>query len=655
MIRPTVILFLFLLSSPLGFSQVVDSLTSALQEVKSNRARLYTLINLAKAESETDAQRAMKHVGEALELAYTESDATAEGYCASIIGSINYEAKRYNVAMEYYGKAVRLLEKQGEGGSQWTYTSYKYLARSYDALEDYDEALKHYHLFLALAEARGNELDVTETQEAIGRVYFNQENYAEAEVWYQKAQGFYIANGFNAPLIDVNDALGDIQLAQNMDTAAENYYVQSQNLAEEIGDRGRAGKSISKLGDVYGNRKEPDRQIEYEQQALTYNTEWGNEAAANTNYLNIGKIYLENDNTTEAIPWLHNSINMSEELGLLETKEEALKILGDAYQKVGDFDKAQESYDQLAVLRDSARKRELNENLVAAELTADLARSEERIALLEQQRIQQVQLFEKETEAREANLQRQQIISYSLAGGLVVLSFSAFFVYRSSRQKRRANQLLALQSLRSQMNPHFIFNSLNSVNSFIARNDERSANKYLSEFSRLMRAVMENSKHDFVPLTSELDILRLYLGLEHVRFEDKFDYTFNVDANMDSDAIEIPPMLIQPYIENAIWHGLRYRPEKGALTVNFKTGKDHLLVIIEDNGIGREKSQEIKTKNQRSNQSTGMRNIRQRLEIINEIHGTKLNVNIADSKPGEEYVGTRVEIAVPHQTTAADI
>jgi len=131
--------------------------------------------------------------------------------------------------------------------------------------------------------------------------------------------------------------------------------------------------------------------------------------------------------------------------------------------------------------------------------------------------------------------------------------------------------------LRSQMNPHFIFNALNSVNSFISKNDERSANKYLSDFSKLMRMVMENSQQDFVSLNAEINILELYLGLEHFRFSEKFDFTFDVDSEIDKDAFEIPPMLIQPYIENAVWHGLRYKEQKGKLSI--------AIQLIENNTI----------------------------------------------------------------------
>jgi LytS/YehU family sensor histidine kinase len=185
--------------------------------------------------------------------------------------------------------------------------------------------------------------------------------------------------------------------------------------------------------------------------------------------------------------------------------------------------------------------------------------------------------------------------------------------------------------MRSQMNPHFIFNALNSVNSFIAVNDERNANRYLTEFSALMRSVLENSDEDFIPLTKEIELLELYVKLEHNRFKEKFDYTISVDKNISLDQFSIPPMLLQPYIENAIWHGLRYRKEKGNLEISIKKrDEETVLVIIKDNGIGRKKSQELKTKNQLKQKSKGMSTIKNRVAILNDMYKERISVNVAD-------------------------
>ena len=228
-------------------------------------------------------------------------------------------------------------------------------------------------------------------------------------------------------------------------------------------------------------------------------------------------------------------------------------------------------------------------------------------------------------------MERQKWLIYSLIFGMLLLGLTTYFFYRSNRQQKLANNLLALKSLRSQMNPHFIFNALNSVNNYIAKSDERSANRYLSDFSTLMRAVLENSEEDFIPLSKELELLELYTKLEHSRFSDKFDYEINIEEQIDIAAFEIPPMLLQPYIENAIWHGLRYKDEKGFLKIDLKKKDENTIeIIITDNGIGRQKSAALKTSNQKKQKSKGMGNIKKRIDILNDMYKDKVDVFISN-------------------------
>lgn len=226
---------------------------------------------------------------------------------------------------------------------------------------------------------------------------------------------------------------------------------------------------------------------------------------------------------------------------------------------------------------------------------------------------------------------------------MLLLGLTIFAMYRSNRQKKLANNLLALKSLRTQMNPHFIFNALNSVNQFIAQNDERAANRYLTDFSTLMRHVLNNSESDFIPLEKEIELIKLYTQLEHSRFTDKFDYQINIDPNLNEEKFQIPPMLIQPYVENAVWHGLRYKETKGNLNIDFVQIDDKTVKIsIIDDGIGRKKSKELKTQNQKKQESKGMNNIKKRIEILNEMYADKVQVIINDLNT--EGSGTRVEV-----------
>lgn len=255
----------------------------------------------------------------------------------------------------------------------------------------------------------------------------------------------------------------------------------------------------------------------------------------------------------------------------------------------------------------------------------------------------------KEDQLKEDALKSNKIAIWLLLGLLVVGLGAVVYILRVSKQRSIANQKLALRSLRSQMNPHFIFNALNSVNSFISENDQRSANKFLTSFSRLMRLVMENSEHDFIPLQKELEILEIYLQLEHFRFKDQFTYQVNLDESIDEDEFHIPPMLIQPYIENAVWHGLRYMEDSGFLKLGLELKNQNLIVTIMDNGIGRAKSEELKTVNQKKNKSTALRNIKERTVIIKELHGLKIDVKIDNLN--EDGTGTIVQLIVPQKKT----
>jgi two-component system, sensor histidine kinase YesM len=249
-------------------------------------------------------------------------------------------------------------------------------------------------------------------------------------------------------------------------------------------------------------------------------------------------------------------------------------------------------------------------------------------------------------EARIAELQQQQTLkdellhrrnrsNYILIGSVLLLLTLLGILVKGWLSIRRRNKLIALQSLRREMNPHFIFNSLNSVNQFIATSNEREANKYLTSYSHLMRSIMENSNKDYIPLSTEIDLLRKYLELEKMRFPDKFNWSIEIDPAINPEAEQIPNMLLQPGLENAIWHGLRYKQAQGLLTLRFRKEGTLLLAVIDDNGIGLEESQRLKTSNQKQYESLGLKNIRERIRLLNNLYKSTIRFDVA-AKTGSE-------------------
>ncbi len=211
---------------------------------------------------------------------------------------------------------------------------------------------------------------------------------------------------------------------------------------------------------------------------------------------------------------------------------------------------------------------------------------------------------------------------------------------------------LKMQALTAQMNPHFIFNSLNSIDYYIIKNDTKKASNYLNRFSRLMRLILKNSRSNYISLKDDVDALKLYLEIEALRFNHQFEYEININDQIDTDYIKIPPMLIQPYVENSIWHGLLHKRVQGKIVIEFDLDDQNGLIkcTIRDNGIGRKKSMEAKAKKglDKQRKSFGMNITKDKIEAINFLHDINTEVKITDLYDQQnEGIGTQVELSIP--------
>jgi LytS/YehU family sensor histidine kinase len=207
---------------------------------------------------------------------------------------------------------------------------------------------------------------------------------------------------------------------------------------------------------------------------------------------------------------------------------------------------------------------------------------------------------------------------------------------------------LEQEASRLQMNPHFIFNALNSIQGFISTNDAFQAKRYLAKFARLMRLILENAREKFIPLRNEIEMLENYLDLERLSKNDKFEYKITVDSAIDPEMIEIPPMMIQPFVENAIIHGIKNKENQGNITIDFTIQGSTLICEVTDNGIGRKKAAEIKAKTNTNHKSTGMLVTQKRLEQLQDLAGMPAGFEITDLKDQQNNpAGTRVIISIP--------
>jgi tetratricopeptide (TPR) repeat protein len=601
---------------------------------KSDPKLFNVLIDSAKTYLKNDAKKSIQFVADALAIS-NSTQQNAEVY--ETLGNIYFEWKQYDLAVSNYRISI---QNQASNNVKLK------LAKAFELNKNYQECIDVYN---SLIKEDLTNWQLTTLYEGLGDVYVKIKDFNTAIDFYK--QGLKVAQkhlimpkitDLNSKIAQAYDASGALQEAQG-------YFQNSLSLASKENKK-RAVEEKVKVADFQNKNRDYNEEITLRKQALEEikdiktDSVFDNESAITTQKQNykIGNAYALQKDFGKAIPYLEKSIKEANDKEDLVVQKDATRKLSEVYRDAGDYDKAiaaTKTYERLVDELYIKKEQEISQ---AARFSSDLASKQNRITSLESDRALSESKYQLTTERNK----RQRLIIYSLIGGVLLLLIAGYFMFKNIKQQKLNNNLLALKSLRSQMNPHFIFNALNSVNSFIATNDERTANKYLSDFSLLMRAVLENSEEDFIPLEKEIELLQLYTKLEHFRFKDKFDYKIVVDDNVKIDEFQIPPMLLQPYIENAVWHGLRYKKTKGRLNISIsQTKKDELQIVIADDGIGREKSKALKTQHQQKQNSKGMSNIKKRVAILNEMYKDKVDVQVGNFQDKED-TGTKVVVTL---------
>jgi tetratricopeptide (TPR) repeat protein len=589
---------------------------------------------------DSNSKEALNKVEEALGISIASGDVRNEGKSYVLLGQINESIQEWKLALDNYQTAYDKLKDKYATEVEFRKAIFG-LADMNLKLSNLDQALKYYEEVNSMR--RLNRDEKIRAQIGISEVHLQQGQFQKAiSVLDSKSASGKIADPKNDAAIQnqkakvygnmnqLDDARLAIQSSQNSLRAAPSSAAQPKqedDLAE--------AKEV--VADALHEQQRYDEEIAVRNEAIQYNLESKNLPEVTRDKVGLSKALAAKGETSEAIRELEEAALMADTTNNPKDQAKAFLSLADIYEKNGRQGQALNAY------RKYSQAVTKSESLTETRLTekADLIRKQRDIEEL----TKDLSIGQREETIAQQTVTRQQLIIYGLIAIILIIAVTSYFIYRNAQASKVANQMLALKSLRSQMNPHFIFNALNSVNQFIAQQDERTANKFLSEFSRLMRLVLENSQEDFISLTKEQEIIALYLKLEHYRFRDKFEYSITTDESINSEAVEIPPMLIQPYIENAVWHGLRYKESKGHLSLKMKKLGSGIEVEITDDGIGRKRSAELKTENQKKHQSTGLKNIEERLQIISKVYKVNYHVKISDLN-GDGH-GTRVVIHLP--------
>ncbi len=564
-------------------------------------------------------------------------------------------------------KAKEVEQTLSKSNPESTADKYVELANELDKKGDYAKAEDYLKRALPIYQKQKNKDKIASTTRSIAQIQEKQNKVKEAIKNYQSASEEAVDMGYSrvnsndasrlqntspkaqAELLDSNikilekegkmdDAATVYKQKAEIDLKTENKGMAIENYEKAIAVSKDKPEEVLKLkseiSKVYASENNLDKAIEVTKNTITEAEKIGSVSQQIEQQQALATLYFKNENQSDAIVLLEETYQLALKNGRTFDAKKAMLALSDYYRAKGNQAKAIELYDKF--LNDFDRMIQADSSLVDSKI---FQVTEEKIRQLEKERALKDELITKKNK-----------FNYVLIGSVILMLILLGLIAKALFSIKTKNKRIALQSLRREMNPHFIFNSLNSVNQFIAQNNELEANKYLTSYSNLMRNMMETSNKDFISLANELEQIKKYLDLEHLRFQDKFEYEIEVDEKLDTDTVLVPNMLIQPHLENAIWHGLRYRETIGKLKVSFAEENQLIKVSIEDDGIGVEKSKELKTQNQKVHESRGLNNVEERISLLNDLYHQQISYSISSGMDGN---GTLVTLYFSKTTKVA--
>lgn len=628
--------------------KITDSLEHKLAETSNNieKARLYN--EISNQYKYSDPNKMIEFGNHALKISKENQLKTHIGNAYLNIGTAHIILGDYQKAMDNFVWAKSIFEELNKS-SQNEVEIQKGISKTYGSMgivfseqSNYSKALQYY-----LDAAKGYEKLKDRTQASkiynnIGVVYRAQNEADKALEYFNKALQIQQENN------DPNKGITQTNIANiyfkkdNLDEAFQ-YYTSAKSSIDENPNPRALGEWYNNLGAYYNARNYPEMAIENWQKAVaTFKGIQDKFGLADT-YLHLAEFHNTQNNKAEALNAANEALSLAVETNVPEQMVVAEKLLSDIYSKNGNTDQALFHFKKYSTAKDSLNAKNDVRKAVEATMNYEFEKKE----LLQKEENQKRELLLRE-EAKNNNLKL-------LFGALIALLLFGigFLIYNRSQLKKTLTLQKELaeyeqKALHLQMNPHFVFNCLGSISSFIVQNGTDSAIKYLSKFSKLMRLTLEYSKESLIPIDKEIESLQNYLELEQLRFNDKFSFSITKDPNIEDD-VALPPLLIQPFIENAIIHGVIPKKENGNISIAFSVTNSSLHCTIVDDGVGINQSQKNKENLVLAHKSMALGIIKKRLEMISEATTKEASIAIEEMENGNQITGTKIKLKLPLQ------
>jgi len=665
----------------------------------SDTARIGLLTRASLACTSINPAKGLKYADSAIELAKALKQDRLLGN-AYLAKARNYEfVPELKKAISIYSLALKAYEKKGTKTD--IATCYLKLGYDYYATGDYLPSNTYALKALNLAEQTGNKRLCVQCMSTLGISYTFHGDYPKAIDCYLKQLKLVDALHDTAYKAKVLGNIGVVYYYLKKYPEALDYYTRCLHTLEQLHDNIWIAAALNNIGAVYMDMGDYPRVIDYNQRALTINYETkSSKGQANDladmcvaythmsryrdaftclnramamfekigakNNMSIGagqmaSLYMDAPDTVllkqgiaparrlaEARKWQERAVQLAKQTQNLNNEADQWKNMSQVLERQRDYKGALNSYRNYTTLKDSIFNDKKRQEITRLNIQYDYDKKE---ADLNAKHAQE------QTRAA-AEISRQKVIkNASIIVGLVLIAFGGItFIFYERR--KHAKELLKeaevkarvaeteLRALRSQLNPHFIFNSLNSIGDYIARHDKVTADMYLVKFAKLMRKILENSERQLISLADDLETLELYMQLEALRLGNKLEYQIDIEDGIDPGNALVPPMLLQPFVENSIWHGISPKNGGGKITVKARRQGDMIEYIVEDDGIGREQASKLKLALKRpARKSFGIRVIESRINLITGSGQHKAGVELTDLPEG-----TRVSIKIPFES-----
>lgn len=564
-----------------------------------------------------------------------EDKISLQGYALNALGVIYRDISQYEKAIAYHEKTEGLAIAYNRIELQ--IISLNMLGVVYRRMDVVKPALDYHSKALELANSIKNKskrvkLSIAVSQNSMGNIYLALKQYDLAIEQFKKSLSIEIEEDNNLGLAINYHNIGYAEEAKGNNEEALINYQKSLDYNNKIDSELGRVICYNSIGNIYLNQRKYKEAEELIDEALEKALGIGDQFYIASSYNNLGRLKMEKGFLKVAENNLMLGLQTAETYNLKSSVVSAKKLLSDLYNKKGDFKRSLTYYKEAIDL----------ENTISNERNVQYAND----IILELE----TEAKNKEIEALADQLeQNKKVFWYAL---MALALFAAIIIaYNRTQQLKKEKQILTLEQemLRSQMNPHFIFNSLNSIKLYIINNEKENAVYYLNKFAKLIRKILVASTEKVISLKDELETMELYMNIENIRFSNSINFKIEIADNIDITNIKVPSLILQPFLENALWHGLATKEEDKQIHLSVsKQNNDYAIVSITDNGVGRQESQRIKEQKVLKRKSVGIDITKARLANFSKDYFGDYSLDITDlhdtsGKPS----GTRIDLKIP--------